>query len=50
MENENNHFGTHPSVKEGFKKLTSLKISTAVLEARDYENDPWVFIIKMLRL
>jgi len=35
--------------KEAFKKLTSLKIYTAVLDAVDYENDPWLFIIKMLR-
>jgi len=48
MENENNKFATG-SVKEAFKKLTSLKISTAVLDARDFVNDPWFFIIKMLR-
>jgi len=49
VENQNNQFGTQP-VKDAFKKLTSLKISTAVLNARDYENDPWIFIIRMLRL
>jgi len=48
MDNSNNQFAT-TSVKEAFKRLTSLKISTAVLDAVDYENDPWVFIIKMLR-
>jgi len=48
MENGNNQFATAP-VKEAFKKLTSLKISTAVLDARDLVNDPWLFIVKMLR-
>jgi len=48
MENENSKFATS-SVKEAFKKLTALKISTAVLDARDYVNDPWFFITKMLR-
>ncbi len=48
MENENNKFAVTP-VKEAFKKLTSLKISTAVLDARDLVNDPWLFIVKMLR-
>lgn len=48
IENENNHFATK-SVKEAFKKLTSLEISTAVLDARDYVNDPWFFLIKILR-
>ena len=34
---------------ESFKKLTSLKISTWGLDARDYLNDPWVLIIRFLR-
>ena len=48
IENENKKFGI-TSVKEAFKKLTSLKISTAVRDARDFVNDPWFFILKMLR-
>jgi len=34
---------------QGFKKLTSLKVSTTILDARDYLNDPWLIIIRMLR-
>jgi len=39
-----------PHVIEALKRLTHLKVATAVLDARDYVNDPWVFIAKMLRL
>jgi len=34
---------------QGFKKITCLKMSTRFLEARDYLNDPWVIIIRLLR-
>jgi len=37
-------------VIEAFKRLRHLKITTSVLDAEDYVNDPWVFIVKMLRL
>jgi len=37
------------SIIQGFKKLTCLKISTSFLDARDYLNDPWLVIIRMLR-
>jgi len=47
MENET-AFCT-PTVIAAFKKLTSLKISTVVLNAEHHTNDPWAFIIKMLR-
>jgi len=38
-----------PHVIEALKRLTHLKVATAVLDAKDYVNDPWVFIVKMLR-
>jgi len=48
--NVNNQFiDTTRPVQEALKKLTCLKVSTAVMDARDYENDPWFFIIKLLR-
>jgi len=37
------------SILQGFKKLTSLKVSTRILDARDYVNDPWIIITRMLR-
>ena len=37
------------SIAEGFKKLTGLKITTCSLDARDYLNDPWLLIIRILR-
>ena len=33
----------------GFKKLTCLKIATCFHDARDYLNDPWLLIIRILR-
>lgn len=48
LESENDKFGT-PAVLAAFKKLVSLKISSFVKNARDYVDDPWLFIIKMLR-
>ena len=36
-------------VMEKFKKLTSLKVSTWWLDPRDYLDDPWVLIIRILR-
>jgi len=36
-------------VKEGFRKLTGLKMSTCFVDARDYLNDPWLLIIRILR-
>jgi len=36
-------------VIEKFKALTSLKVSTWWLDARDYLDDPWVLIIRILR-
>jgi len=47
-EENQNEISTQDAIK-AFKKLTFLKISTSVLNARDYSNDPWVFIIKILR-
>jgi len=38
-----------PHVIEALKRLTHLKVATTVLDAKDYVNDPWVFIVKMLR-
>ena len=38
-----------PEVIAAFKKLTSLKVATSVLDAKDYFNDPWGFITKILR-
>lgn len=35
-------------IKEGFKKLSSLKMSTGFLDAEDYLNDPWFLIIQIL--
>lgn len=37
------------SITEGFKKLTTLKITTFSLDSRQYLNDPWVLIIRILR-
>ena len=37
------------SIIQGFKKLTCLKMSTRFLDARDYVNDPWVILIRLLR-
>ena len=37
------------SITQGFKKLTSLKISTCFLDARYYLSDPWVLILRILR-
>jgi len=37
------------TVTEAFKKLTKLTIFTSVHDPTNYDNDPWVFIIKMLR-
>ena len=37
------------SLSPNFKKLTSLKISTCVLDARDYRHDPWRPILSFLR-
>ncbi len=37
------------SIIQGFKKLTCLKMSTRWLDARDFVNDPWVIIIRLLR-
>lgn len=34
---------------QGFKKLISLKMSTCFLNARDYLNDPWLLVIRILR-
>lgn len=34
----------------GFKKLISLKVSTQWLNPRDYLDDPWVLIVRILRL
>jgi len=48
IENKNGEFET-PAVLAAFKKLISLKISTCVKKSREYVNDPWFFIIKMLR-
>ncbi len=48
LENENDKFGT-PAVLVAFKKLTTLKMSTCVKESKDFVNDPWFYIIKMLR-
>ena len=41
----------HPlsSVIEAFKRVTHLKITTSVLDAKDYLNDPWIFITNLLR-
>ena len=36
-------------ITKGFKKLTSLKISTWWMDARDYLDDPWLLIIRILR-
>lgn len=36
------------TITEGFKKLTSLNISTSFLDARDYLNDPWLVLIQIL--
>jgi len=49
MGEENKKQLSTPTAVKAFKKLTFLKISTSVLNARDYSNDPWVFIIKILR-
>jgi len=38
-----------PTVIEAFKKLTKLTIFTSVHDPTNYHNDPWVFIIKLLR-
>lgn len=40
---------SNPVVKDVFKKLKCLKISTSVRDAKNYFNDPWVFILKMMR-
>lgn len=48
MENEN-QLKTRAVIK-AFQKLVSLKVSTSVKDARDYLNDPWLFITKILRL
>jgi len=45
---EQNH--SIDSIIQGFKKLTSLKVSTSILDARDYLNDPWLIITRMLSL
>ena len=37
------------SIAEGFKKLTGLKVATCTLDAKDYLNDPWLLIIRILR-
>ena len=37
------------SIITNFKKLSSLKITTFFLGARDYLNDPWLLIIRILR-
>jgi len=36
-------------VKESFKKLIILKLSTCFSDARHYTNDPWLLIIRILR-
>lgn len=36
-------------ITQGFEKLTSLKIATCFQDARDYMNDPWILIIRLLR-
>jgi len=33
---------------KGFKKLTSLKLVTCIRDAKDYLNDPWVLIMRLL--
>lgn len=38
-----------PAVTDAFKKLTKLRILTSVYDAMNYHNDPWAFIIKLLR-
>lgn len=38
-----------PSVIGAFNRLTHLKVTTCVLDAKDFLNDPWIFIIKLLR-
>lgn len=48
QENET-EISSSPAIKEVFKKLTSLKITTSVMDPKEYVNDPWVFIFKMLR-
>jgi len=48
-----NALAEHPlsasPVIEAFKRLTNLKITTSVLDAEDYLNDPWIFITNLLR-
>jgi len=44
---EQNH--SIDSIIQGFKKLNSLQVSTRIHDARDYLNDPWLIIIRMLR-
>ncbi len=39
-----------PVIKDLFKKITSLSITTSVVDAKNFVNDPWVFIFKILRL
>jgi len=36
-------------LKEGFKKLVHLKVSTCFSDPRHYTNDPWLLIIRILR-
>ena len=36
-------------IKQGFKKLVSLKVSTCFSDPRHYTNDPWLLIIRILR-
>lgn len=52
QENESEILGEISSaaaIKEVFKKLTSLKVTTSVMDPKEYVNDPWFFIFKMLR-
>ncbi len=40
--------GSIDSIIQGFQKLICLKVSTSTLDARDFLNDPWLMIIRML--
>lgn len=41
---------SNPVVKDVFKKIKCLKISTSVRDAKNYFNDPWVSILKMMSI